>query len=81
VYTIKFHPDGSIDFLKAQFVAEGILLWSRSLSSSLDITCSQSWHLDVKNAFLHVDLLAEVYTEQPPGFVVQGEYRGSVYKL
>ncbi|CAJ2653103.1 unnamed protein product [Trifolium pratense] len=47
-----------------------------SIRFFLSIAAIQHWRLhqlDIKNAFLHGDLEEEVYMEQPPGFVAQGE--------
>ena len=56
----------------------------------LSMVVIRSWslfQLDIKNVFLYGDLANEVYMEQPPGFVAQGEYslvcklRCSLYSL
>ena len=54
-----------------------------SIHLLLSIAAMHSWplfQLDIKNVFLHGDLAKEVYMEQPPGFVAQGE-SGLVCKL
>ncbi|KAK2377577.1 putative mitochondrial protein [Trifolium repens] len=55
-----------------------------SIRLLLSIAAIQHWplhQLDIKNAFLHGDLDEEVYMEQPPGFVAQGESSNMVCRL
>jgi hypothetical protein len=50
----------------------------------MSLAVSHSWHLhqlDVKNAFLHGDLLETIYMDLPPGFRAEGEYAGKVCHL
>jgi hypothetical protein len=47
---------------------------------SMATICHWSLHqLDIKNAFLHDDLIYRVYMEKHPGFVAQGESTGLVW--
>ena len=49
----------------------------------MSLVATHGWdlhQLDIKNVFLHEDLVEDVYMEQPPGFVAQGEI-GRVYRL
>ena len=67
VYTVNIGPDGLVD----TFSLVAKIPFVRLL---LSMTAMQSWplyRLDIKNAFLHGDLVEEVYMEQPPGFVAQ----------
>ncbi|RVW51219.1 Retrovirus-related Pol polyprotein from transposon TNT 1-94 [Vitis vinifera] len=60
VYTVKVGLDGQI----------------ASVRLLLSMAAMRSWplyQLGIKNAFLHGDLAEEVYMEQPPGFVAQGD--------
>ena len=43
----------------------------RLLLSMVAISSWPLYQLDIKNAFLHDDLIEEVYMGQPPGFVAQ----------
>ena len=54
-----------------------------SIRLFISLAATHNWdlhQLDIKNAFLHGDLQEEVYMEQPPGFVAQGEI-GKVCRL
>ena len=47
-----------------------------SIHLLLSMAVMRSWplfQLDIKNVFLHGDLANELYMEQPPSFVAQGE--------
>ncbi|RVW46810.1 Retrovirus-related Pol polyprotein from transposon RE2 [Vitis vinifera] len=60
VYIVKVGPDGQIAFVR--------LLLSMAVMRSWPL-----YQLVIKNVFLHGDLAKEVYMEQPPGFIAQGE--------
>uniref|UniRef100_A0A2N9I5S8 Uncharacterized protein n=1 Tax=Fagus sylvatica TaxID=28930 RepID=A0A2N9I5S8_FAGSY len=50
----------------------------------VSLAASHSWplhQLDIKNAFLHGDLLETIYMDTPPGFRAEGEYAGKVCRL
>ena len=95
VYTVKVGPIGEVDRLNARLVAKGYkkcldycdtfspIAKITTVRMLLSMATMHHWplhQLDIKNAFLHGDLVEEIYMEQPPGFVAQGEY-GLVCKL
>ena len=90
VFTVKYHPNGSIKTYKVQLVSkqytrtQGIdffytfspVAWLRSVLVLISVAVNKDWlmyQLNIKNTFLDGDLIEEVYMEQPPGFVAQGE--------
>ena len=90
VFTIKYHPDGTIAHHKARLVARGFtqaygidytetfspVVRLNSVRVLLSLAVNQAWslhQLDVSNAFLYGDLEEQVFMEQPPGYVAQGE--------
>lgn len=67
-YTDTFSPVAKMASVRLLFSMAAIRHW-------------QLFQLDIKNAFLHGDLEEEVYMEQPPGFVAQGESSNMVCRL
>ncbi|RVX03473.1 Retrovirus-related Pol polyprotein from transposon TNT 1-94 [Vitis vinifera] len=69
VYAVRFMvSDYGETFSPVAKIASVRLLLSMAAMCSWPL-----YQLDIKNVFLHGDLAEEVYMEQPPGFVAQGE--------
>ena len=54
-----------------------------SIRLIISLAATRGWdlhQLDIKNVFLHGDLVEKVYMDQPPGFVAQGKI-GRVCRL
>ena len=67
-YTQVYGSDYGDTFSPVAKIAYVCLLLSMATMCSWPL-----YQLDIKNVFLHGDLAEEVYMEQPPGFVTQGE--------
>ncbi|RVW42679.1 Retrovirus-related Pol polyprotein from transposon RE2 [Vitis vinifera] len=67
-YTQVYGSDYGETFSPVAKIASVRLLLSMAAMCSWPL-----YQLDIKNVFLHGDLAEEVYMEQPPGFVAQGE--------
>ena len=81
-YTHVYDSDYGDTFSPVANIASVHLLLSMAAMCSWPL-----YRLDIKNVFLHGDLAEEVYMEQPPDFVAQGEsglvcrFRCSLYGL
>ena len=90
VFTLKYHPDGTMARHKALLVARGFtqahgidytetfspVVRMNSICVLLSLVVNLNWslhQLDVSNAFLYGDLTEQVFMEQAPGYVAQGE--------
>ena len=90
VFTLKYHPDGTVARHKARLVARGFtqahgidytetfspVVRMNSIRVLLSLVVNLNWslhQLDVSNAFLYGDLTEQVFMEQPPGYIAQGE--------
>ena len=93
VFKIKRNADGSISKYKARLVVQrhgidyeevfALVARLETVRFIIALAASNGWevhHLDVKTAFLHGDLVKEVYVSQPDGFKIKGSEE-KVYKL
>ncbi|RVW87785.1 Retrovirus-related Pol polyprotein from transposon RE2 [Vitis vinifera] len=65
---VALHSNGTWDLVVYPLIASIHLLLSMATMRYWPL-----YQLDIKNVFLHGDLAKEVYMEQLPGFVAQGE--------
>ncbi|RVX13257.1 Retrovirus-related Pol polyprotein from transposon RE2 [Vitis vinifera] len=73
---LLFYPLVNLQLVVVGSMQLRLVLMIASVRLLLSMAAMCSWplyQLDIKNVFLHGDLAEEVYMEQPPGFVAQGE--------
>ncbi|RDX60972.1 hypothetical protein CR513_60842, partial [Mucuna pruriens] len=75
VYTVKVNPDGPVACLKVCGIDYSDAFFSSCKACFCPFQASHHWHLhllDVKNAFLNVDLQEEIYKEHHLGLLLRG---------